>query len=199
MGFVNKPKSVFQSKEFQFPESAYVGFIDVEDPGGVKHSVSLARVFDNLEVLKRYVLFVLDDFSNNSDTAPSYNGFFIKADFNRLIPLMKNYWIGKKTMSPNVFNKSKNDINIIKYWKMSEIIITPDGEIDNVEFFSFCFSLFKKTPAQDVDLLIRNSNHKVDIRAKNAAFYTLNKPVKINWIAGTKKSQEIKIIENYIN
>ena len=199
MGFVNKHKDAFRSKDFRFPESAYIGFINIDDPEGVKHNVSLTRVFDNLDVLKRYVLFVIDDFSKNSNTTPSYNGFYIKADFNRLIPLKKKYWIEKKQIDSNIFSKSKNDINIIKYWKMSEIIVTPDGEIDSVEFFSFCFSIYKNTPANDIELFIRNSNHNVDIRAKNAAFYTLNKPVKINWIAGTKKSREIHIIENYIN
>ena len=199
MGFVDKPKYKFQSKDFQFPEVAYIGFINIEDPEGKKNSVCLTRVFDNFEVLKRYVLFVLDDFSKNSDTAPSYNGFYIKVNFNRLIPLKKQHWVGKKPIYPNIFNGSRNDLNIIKYWKMSEIIITPDGEIDNVEFFSLCFSLFKKTPSENVDLFIRNSNHKVDIRAKNAAFYTLNKPVKINWVAGIRKSHELKILENYIN
>jgi hypothetical protein len=199
MGFVNKPKYKFHSKEFRFPERAYIGLISIEDPEGNKHSVCLTRVFDNFEVLKRYVLFVIDDFSKNSNTAPSYNGFCIKADFSRLIPLKKQHWVEKKQINTNIFTKSRNDVNIIKYWKMSEIIVTPDGEIDNVEFFSFCFSLFKKTPSEDVDLIIRNSNHQVDMRAKNAAFYTLNKPVKINWVAGIKKSHEIKIIENYIN
>ncbi len=99
----------------------------------------------------------------------------------------------------DVFQKFRNDVNIIKFWKMSEVLITPDGEIDGVEFYSFCISLFKNTQDRDINTFIKNSGHIVDIRAKNAAFYELDKPVKINWLAGGKKTYSLNIIEDYIN
>jgi len=65
---------------------------------------------------------------------------------------------------------------------MSEILITPDGQIDGAEYFSLCTAFFKNTPSCDVDLYMRNSNLAVDTSAKNAAYYTIDKPVKINWL-----------------
>ncbi len=99
----------------------------------------------------------------------------------------------------DIFQKFRNDVNIVKYWAMSEVLVTPDGEIDNIEFYSFCISLFKNTSNKDIDNYIKNSNHAVDVRAKNAAFYSLSKPVKINWLGNIKTASENKISENYIN
>ena len=99
----------------------------------------------------------------------------------------------------DIFQKSRNDVNIVKYWKMSEVLVTPDGEIDDVEFYSFCVSLFKDTTEKDIDLYIKNSNHPVDIRAKYAAFYSLSKPEKINWLGNTKTTPVDRTSKYYIN
>lgn len=82
---------------------------------------------------------------------------------------------------------------------MSELLVTPDGEIDGVEFFSYCISLFKNTPSEDIDLYIKNTNHVVDIRAKNGALYAINKPVSINWLGRGSKNKLINPPDNYIN
>ena len=82
---------------------------------------------------------------------------------------------------------------------MSELLVTPDGEIDGVEFFSFCVSLFKNTPSQDIDLYIKNSNHVVDTRAKNGALYEISKPESINWLGENTKIQLANPPENYTN
>ena len=82
---------------------------------------------------------------------------------------------------------------------MSEILVTPDEKIDHVEFYSLALSLFKNTPYRDIDLLIKNSDQAVDIKAKNAAIYSLGKPAKVDWLAGSKNIHDIKILEEYIN
>ena len=190
----------FQSRDFDFPETLYIGCIDIVDRNNKKQPIFLTRAFDNLEILKQYVLFVIDDLSQSSlGVSPIYKGTYIKCNISHLFPLNKLHWGGKLAIGIDALQKFRNDVNIIKYWKISEVMVTPDGEIGGMEFFSFCVSLFKGTQKADIDLYIKNSSHVVDVRAKNAAFYSLNKPVKVNWLAGRKNNYEVKIIEDYIN
>lgn len=157
-------------------------------------------MFDSLEILRPYVLFVIDDLSKSAPYITArYEGFYIKCNFSRHFPLKKSHWRNKRAFEMDIFQKFRNDVNIVKYWKMSEVLVTPDGEIDGVEFYSFCISLFKNTPKKDVNTYIKNSNHVVDIRAKNAAFYTLEKPVKINWLGSKNENVESIVIKKYIN
>ena len=196
---MKKVKFRFQSKDFNFPKTVYIGCISISNNKKQK-SLCLTRVFDSLDILKQYVLFVIDDLSKTSSgITPVYNGYFIKCEYSRLFPLKKNHWGGEPFVDMDIFQKFRNDVNIIKYFKMSEVLVTPDGEIDGVEFYSFCISLFKNTPVKDVDLFIKNSNHIVDVRAKNGAFYSLSKPVKINWQVGGNMIHRMKIIEDFIN
>ena len=197
---MKKVRSVYQSKDFDFPKSVYLGCININDKNNKKRFLCLTRVFEDMELLKQYVLFVIDDLSKSSSgITPSYTGKFIKCDFARFFPLKKTHWSGRSSIDMDIFQKFRNDVNIVKYWKMSELLVTPDGEIDGVEFFSFCISLFKNTPSEDIDLYIKNTNHVVDIRAKNGALYAINKPVSINWLGRSSKNKLINPPDNYIN
>lgn len=194
---------MFQTREFNFPDNAYVGCIVLKDNTNKKRHICLTRIFTDIEILRTYVLFVVDDLSKeNPNKPPVYDGFYIKCKLSRYFPLDKSHWKNRKTFKQNIFENFRNDVNILKYWGLSEILVTPDGEIDNVEFYSFCMSLFKNTDKKVIDALIKNSNHIVDTRAKNAAFYSLSKPVKINWLESTNKlkRKNIKTFkEIYIN
>jgi len=186
--------------DFRFPTTFYIGCISVSDPANKKHHLCLTRVFTSLEILRRYVLFVIDELKDSENNiAPLYEGSYIKCKFSRLYPLHKYHWRKRHLPEMDIFQKFRNDINIIKYWKMAEVLVTPDGEISDVEFYSFCFSLFKNTPDKDIDLLIKNSNQVVDKRARNAAFYEISKPVKTNWLAGGKKDLGLSVVEEFIN
>ncbi len=190
----------FQSKEFSFPKWAYVACIAFKLNGGKIHHACLTRVFENPEMLKRYVIFVLNDFSSEEDgIVPSYKGYLIKIKLDRKIPLTKKYWRKDSSFDKVFLRKFRNDVNIIKYWQMSEILVTPDGEIDGIEFFSFSLSIFKNSPVKDIELFIKNSGHVVDIRAKSAAFYSLKRPVKTDWLSGTRQTHELPTVERYIN
>ena len=190
----------YQSRDYKFPKTAYIGCVSINDSKNKRHSLCLTRVFEDLYILRRYVLFVIDDLTDsNKEITPIYEGSVIKCNYSRLFPLKRSHWGKRQALEMDLFQKFRNDVNIMKFWKMSEILVTPDGEIDGVEFFSFCISLFKGTPKKDIDLYIKNSNQVVDVRAKNGAFYTLDKPVKINWSGNSKKNTWAKITENYIN
>ena len=197
---MKKIEQQFQSRDYRFPKIAYIGFVSVKVNDKRVYKVCLSRLFDNFEILKRYVLFVISEFSkSNDDFTLTYDGYFIKATFDRLFPLKKSHWNARSVEIPDFHQRSKNDINIIKYWKMSEILVTPDEKIDHVEFYSLALSLFKNTSYRDIDLLIKNSDQAVDIKAKNAAIYSLGKPAKVDWLAGSKNIHDIKILEEYIN
>lgn len=134
----------FQSKDFEFPKNTYIGCISIKDSNNKKHSLFLTRVFENLDILKRYVLFVIEDLSDStSEITPLYNGFFIKCNLSRLFPLNKTHWGGKLDINTDILRKFRNDVNIIKFWKMSEVLVTPDGEIDGVEFFRSAFHFLR--------------------------------------------------------
>jgi hypothetical protein len=197
---VKKASLRFQSRDFDFPKNAYIGCVAMVDTSNKKRYLCLTRIFDNLEILRPYVLFVIDDLLKSAPyITPIYEGFYIKCRFSRFFPLNRSHWGKNHAFEMDIFQKFRNDVNIVKYWKMSEVLITPDGEIDGVEFYSFCISLFKNTENMDVDTYIKNSNHVVDIRAKNAAFYSLCKPIKINWLGNAKNYIANKISGNYIN
>ncbi len=197
---MKKIKPKFQSRDFDFPKNAYIGCITVIDKTDRKRHLCLTRIFDNIEILRPYVLFVIDDLlKNESFVTPIYEGFYIKCGFSRYFPLKRAHWENKHEYEIDIFQKFRNDVNIVKYWKMSEVLVTPDGEIDGVEFYSFCISLFRNTANDDIDNYIKNSNHVVDVRAKNAAFYSLFKPVKINWLGYSKRNSGNKIDESLIN
>lgn len=195
-----KNKVQFQTKNFNFPESAYIACITLIDSTGHKHNACLTRVFENLDILKRYVLFVINDLTkSNAGFDFSYKGHLIKIKKDRFFPLQKSHWQKKKKDFNLLSAQYRNDVNIIKYWEMSELLVTPDGETNGLEFFSFCFSLFKNTQKSEIDFLIKNSEQSVDTRAKNAAFYILEKPVKINWLEGDQKTIVNRWVENYTN
>ena len=197
---VRSKSAQFQSKDFNFPKFVYVGCISIVDSAGHSHNACLTRVFDNLDILKRYALFVINDLSKSIEGIGfTYQGFLIKAKFNRLFSLNKTHWKQKSADHPLNAQNFRNDVNIIKYWEMSELLVTPDGESDGVEFFSFCVSLFKDTPDTEIDLFIKNSDHSVDTRATNAALYTLEKPEKIDWLENSHKFIAGNWEGNYIN
>lgn len=197
---MNKIKDKFQSRDFDFPKIVYIGCIYFVDKDGEKRHLCLTRIFDNVEILRPYVIFVIDDlFRNGNSSAPIFDGLYIKCEYSHLFPMKKSYWEDKSQFKMDTIQKFRNDVNILKYWKMSEVLVTPDGEVDGKEFYSFCISLFKNTEKKHLETFIKNSGQSVDIRAKNAAFYSLSKPVKINWLEDIKRVNDNKLDEKYIN
>lgn len=135
----------------------------------------------------------MNDIKRSGMVDCSFEGYYLKADFNRLFPLKKEYWNNKRKIELNFMQDYKNDEKLIKYWKMSEILVSPDGQINGTDYFSFGIPLFKNTPSKDVELYIKNLNLVVDTQAKHAAFYSLGKPIKTSWLEHHKE------IENTIN
>lgn len=197
---MNKVKDKFQSRDFFFPKVVYIGCISVIDRERKKRRMCLTRIFDSIELLRSYVVFVIDDlYKTGNSKVPMFDGYYVKCEYSRLFPLKKAYWKNKGEFEMDIFQKFRNDTNILKYWKMSEVLVTPDGEIDGMEFYSFCISLFKNTPINYLETYIQNSNQSVDIRAKNAAVYSPSKPVKINWLEDIQRVNDKQLSEKYIN
>lgn len=190
----------YQTKDFDFPDILYVGVVAVTNLNGGRYLMCLNRVFGDPALLKQYVLFVVKDLNNSSESIRTlYKGLIIRCRLSSLFPLNKNHWKNKSKFNLDIFQKYRNDINIIKYWKMSEILVTPDGEVDGVTYFSYCLSMVKDTRKQDIDLFIKNSTHVVDIRARNAGLYLLEKPVKIDWLESVDNSLDTKVSPSFIN
>jgi hypothetical protein len=191
---------MFQTREFVFPKTAFIGCIAFKDNTNKKRYVCLTRIFNDIEILRTYVLFVMEDlFKEDPNKSPVYEGYYVECKLSRYFSLNKTHWTNRGVFKKDIFENFRNDVNILKYWKISEILVTPDGEIDGVEFYSFCMSLFKNANKNVIDTFIKNSNHTVDARAKFAAFYSLSRPEKINWLNNIKVKVAKTFKENYIN
>ena len=137
---MGKSKDGFQIKEYIYPKQFYIACITLIDLNGRKLQACLTRVFKNLDILRQYVLFAANDIRNTELFDLTFEGYYIKANFDRLFPLKKEYWSKDNNSKYDFWQNFRDDGKIVKYWKMSEVLVTPDGQINGNDYFSLAVS-----------------------------------------------------------
>lgn len=177
-----------------FPDKAYLIYIFILHNGQLVALLPLDTIFSDpdtaIEGVKAAIS-QLDPVSQNMTILEEC--IIIPMQYQSLFSLKKEYW--KKPVlhySPQV--RAKTFLPVIENPLFFSILVTPFvfDDTTSIWHFSAALPLINPPDTKEIEKFMYQSDHVVEIRAKNAAIYSLENKLRFNWKTGEfRKYDEI--------
>lgn len=172
------------SKEPYFPQQAFIVYLFYgEEERLLLFPVS--QVFPEIEIIQEPVLEVVEYFKKKEIHVPEHC-IIMPIKFLKKVPLKRKYWRGhhEEYTEEERFHLF---LQLLDKPELHELLVTPGEYIEELDFFKLNAALPLKSSSPDsmIESFMQHSDYVVDERAKSAAVYTVDQPMRYNWI--TKK------------
>ena len=175
--------SDFCTREYSLPEQAYAGLFWTVSEEEKLLIHNMFQVYSDLESLisdaREYISIIKEE-----DVTVLHEGMLLPLRLDRTFDLKEKYW-KNPSIDIDPFSKIVKNIEMLRFPTAYELLVTPAGQVENSEIFSFTFPFIVGDNQRDIEAFMLTSNHPVPTDAKNAGVYSISEPVGINWI--TKK------------
>ncbi len=188
------PKNTnYCSMEPLFPKSAFMLYVFVLQNGNTLGTVPVDAIYKTAQEASLGVMQTIEQFSNVDKVVTlAEECLLFPLRFESLYPLKEEYWKNPQLkytshMRMNTFNK------VMDYPSFFSLLVTPLSYDDSKKSWLYHPAL-PLNSSRDISLIekfMRESDHVVEPRAKNAAIYRIDGKLRFNW-----KDNKIKIFKN---
>lgn len=158
-------------KEVDFPKHGFIGYIYATNNQDISILYPLPQLCKHHEDIAREALSII---KTRKDLFIPPEVIVIPAQLHKLYPLKKIYW-ENPVEKYDLLERSRSFLKPLKNFNFYELLVTPWFQKNQITFAAgVCFSI--GADYHEIESFMLHSNMPVDIKAKNAALYTFERP-----------------------
>jgi hypothetical protein len=169
----------FGSKNYQFPETAYVEYLKGVDIRGGEYIFPMFFVLTNISDVRTDAEIVM---TQEPDVEIDDTAILLPVHLDRLFPLEKRFW-EKPSVHYDASIRVSLFTTMLKRSTLYSLLVTPTMEKGR-ERFAAAVPFYGSGDTASLERFMLLSDFPVDTAASSAAVYSVGTPITVNWKTG---------------